>query len=296
MKLSAIKNVVTSKAGRQLLTVQKNSPKLLFGAGIVGVVATAVLASRATLKVDGVLDGHAKKLVNINITNHVDYSEDDRQKDKVILYVQTAMRLTKLYAPAVTIGVVSIFCLTSSHNILSQRNAGLAAAYAALDKGFNEYRERVLKDVGAEKEREYRYETETREFVEETNKGQKITHEQRVSGDPSIYAKIFGRDTTQNWNAESAYNMIFLRAQQNYANHLLQSRGHVMLNDIYDALGLDRTPAGAVVGWVKDHGDNYIDFGIFDRELEPKHAAFFTGREENLWLDFNVDGVVYEMI
>jgi hypothetical protein len=68
----------------------------------------------------------------------------------------------------------------------------------------------------------------------------------------------------------------------------------VFLNDVYDLLGMDRTPAGAVVGWVKGHGDGYITFMLDDNKREV--YDFFEGNEKSVWLDFNVDGVVYKLI
>jgi hypothetical protein len=88
--------------------------------------------------------------------------------------------------------------------------------------------------------------------------------------------------------------MMFLRAQQTYFNNILISRGHVFLNEVYDALGIDRTEAGAIVGWVIGGGDNKIDFGIFDGE-NPRTRAFVNGYEHSILLDFNVDGVIYDL-
>lgn len=298
MKFENVKNLVTSKVGRQVLVLQKHSPVILFSAGVVGVAATVVLACKATLKVEEVLVDHSKMMARVELTVHDNYSEEDRQKDKITLYVKTAMKLTKLYGPALTIGLASIACLTGSHHIMSQRNAGLMAAYTALEKGFDQYRKRVLADVGEDKDREYRYGTETREFVEETKTGPVVTREERAGVDgASVYAKLFGRDSSTSFNETSEYNLLFLKCQQNYMNDLLRSRGHVLLNDVYDALGLDRTKAGTVVGWFWDKGgDNYVDFGIFDREMNARHLDFFTGREDAILLDFNVDGTIYDKI
>lgn len=294
MNLSSVKNLITSKAGRQLLVMQKNSPTILFAAGIVGVVGTVVLASKATLRVEEILMDHAVTLEKINTVETADYDEDDRRQDKIVLYIQTATRMTKLYAPAVGVGMLAVACLTGSHHILTQRNAGLMAAYTALDKGFRAYRERVVADVGEAKDREYRHGSE-KVTVGENKNGKPVVVD-RVAGEPSIYAKLWGRDYSTSWEPNSDYNMVFLRSQQNYFNDLLQARGHVYLNEVYAGLGLPHTKEGAVVGWIKGQNDDYIDFGIFNRQMQPEHFDFFTGREEAIWLDPNVDGVMYDKI
>ena len=56
-------------------------------------------------------------------------------------------------------GGLSIAALTRSHNILTKRNAALTAAYGALEKGFSEYRARVVEKYGEEEDRDFRYGT-----------------------------------------------------------------------------------------------------------------------------------------
>lgn len=301
MNLKSISNTVTSKLGRQSLVLKQKSPTLMFGAGVVGVVGTVILASRATLKLEEVLDdtqsniGLAKSLRERTDVSDEKYSERDYQRDMTYIYIKAGLRITKLYGPAFALGLVSIGALTTSHITLTRRNAGLVAAYAAVDKAFGEYRERVLADVGEEKEREYYHGTESREVYSQKKNGEPKVEEIKTSAGRSPYARIF-EESNSNWSPTPEYNLIFLKAQQNYLNHQLQSRGHVMLNDAYDALGMDRTPAGAVTGWVKGHGDDYVDFGIWDDMSMARVHDFVTGREGAIVLDFNVDGVVYDKI
>lgn len=297
MNLSTIKTAVTSKAGRQLLLAQKNSPQLLFAGGIVGVVTGTVLACRATLKADAILADAQGTLKTIKRIENVKYTEDDLKKDQALVYFQTSVKLVKAYAPAVFVLSLSIAALTKSHTIMNQRNAGLMAAYAALEKGYDEYRRRVRDEFGDDKDREFRYGFEACEVVDETEKGQKISVVNRVKpGSPSQYAKFFD-EVNPNWSRQAEYNFLFLRSIQNYATDKLLAQGHLFLNEVYDMLGMDHTSAGAVVGWVlsKNGGDNFVDLGIWDGN-NPRARDFVNGREGSILLDFNVDGVIYDLI
>ena len=91
-----------------------------------------------------------------------------------------------------------------------------------------------------------------------------------------------------NWERRAEWNLLFLRNIQNWVNDLLLARGHVFLNDIYDRLGFDRTPAGQVVGWINNGtGAGHIDFVIDDHSTE---AVPFMG------ISFTPDGVIYDKI
>jgi hypothetical protein len=300
-KLSVAKTVVTSKAGRQLLKGQKHSPTLLFGAGVIGVVATAVMASKATLKLEETLDANdrlKRQAAQLLESIEDDYTASDYTKDMAQLKVRLVTSFGKLYAPAVGVGIFSICALTGSHVILTKRNTGLMAAYATLDKGFNEYRARVLAEVGPEKALELQHGAEKRDPEVYDPKGPKDQGTIHATG-LSPYSKLFSPQTSANWSPEPDYNHFFLRSQQAWMNDMLNAKGHVFLNEVYDCLGLERTSAGAVTGWVKNNkkgGDNFIDFGIFNGEDRQSFANFFTGSEDSIWLDFNVDGVVYDLI
>lgn len=111
----------------------------------------------------------------------------------------------------------------------------------------------------------------------------------------SQYARFFD-EACPAWTKNSEYNLSFLKLQQQYANDILKSKGHIFLNDVYDMLGMPRTKAGQVVGWVYNEtnpvGDNYVDFGIF----EEHNRKFVNGYETSILLDFNVDGCILEVL
>lgn len=296
-----VPNAVSAKIGRQILISQKHAPSILFVAGVAGMVATTILASKATLKVDEVLDKHQESMDTINEVAEnkpEDYSELDSKKDKTYVYIRTTVALARLYAPAVLCGVASITMLSKSHNMLMKRNAALTAAYATLDRAFKDYRGRIKAELGEDREKEIYYDLEACEIDPDENGGGKKTVAKQIGDNHySPYARLFDDRTSRSWSNEGSKNLLFLRCQQNYANDMLKSRGHLFLNEVYGFLGLDHTTAGAVVGWIYDGtGDNFVDFGVFSGDLTPEQYEFFLGKERGVWLDFNVDGVIYDKI
>lgn len=297
VNFSAIKNVITSKIARQILVTQKNSPTILFGVGVVGVVATVVVASKATLKLDDTLDDTQAKLElasEVRGRGQKNYTENDYRKDVAVVYVRSAGSIAKLYAPAFVVGVASIAALSGSHVILSKRNVGLTAAYAVLEKGFAEYRGRVLQDVGADKEREYHYGLVPKEIVEETEEGTKVRTVMAAGAESSSPYAVWFDDFSANWSKDPEYNRMFLQAQQNYANQRLHAHGYLLLNDVYVSLGIKRSKAGCVVGWVMGQGDNFVDFNIFGTDSDNR--VFVNRFSDAVLLDFNVDGIIYDKI
>lgn len=298
---------LTTTLARQTLVLKKHSPVIMFSAGVTGTVVSAVMACRATLKFDELVTEAEKHKAEMELTGDTKpevYSQDDLAKDLRLLRIQTFAKTAKLYAPAIGIGLVSVGLLTGSHVTLTRRNAAITAAYAVLDRGFNEYRERVRTELGDEKEREFRYGAQLKEIVEEGEHGHEVKTVKRIANNPngySIYARPFDK-TNKHWSDHPGDNRNFVLLHQGWFNDKLRVNGHVFLNEIYDSLGLPRTKEGAIVGWVKDGknkngervGDSFIDFGL--TENNDRINYFMSGEEGAVWLDFNVDGIVYDLI
>lgn len=290
------------------LKVIKHSPEILAGVGVVGVVGSLVMACKATTKLSDVLEESKEQLDKIkevaaDPAYEEKYSQDDAKKDTTITYVQTAMKVTKLYAPSVILCASSLGCLLASNNILKKRNAALSAAYMTVDKSFKEYRKRVADRFGEEVEKEIRYNIKAEEITKVDEDGNEVTETVKImdgTDDPnsySDYARFFDESCAA-WQNDAEYNLTFLKAQQQYANDLLKARGRLFLNEVYRMLGIDETKAGQVVGWVYNPdnptGDNFVDFGIYNMQRE-RVRAFVNGYEPNILLDFNVDGVIWNL-
>lgn len=281
---------LSRKVARQALVAKKNSPNLLFATGLVGSVATVVVACRATLKLEEVVEDTQSKLLQVEQLRSERYSEKDRKSDTQIVKVQGVVKIAKLYAPAVGLGVLSIACLTQSHRTLTQRNVALTAAYSGLAQAFSEYRQHVSDELGPEKEAEF-YHGVTVEHGKDENGKKTVV---KKAGERAPYSRMFAEGNPR-WQDTPEYNGFFLKSQQEYANLRLRANGHLFLNDVLTALGFPETSAGAVTGWLyeKGTGDSYVDFGIGDW---PEAKDFVHGKEGAILLNFNVDGIIYDKI
>lgn len=300
MKFNLTKHLppkVVAATGRKVLIVQRYSPEILFGAGVVGAVTATVLACRSTLKLGEVLDEAEKDKITLeNIPIGEGYSQREYDKNLAALKIRTVARVGKLYMPAVLMGSLSIGALTGSHYIMSSRQAGLMAAYAALDKGFKEYQARVTEELGEERAQQLRYDTVVHK---EKDADGKVIKTVRVdpNGKRSIYARVFD-ETSPEWVRNPEYNKLTLHAKQEYLNNLLHARGHMFLNEVYDQLGVPRSRAGSQVGWFVGKGgkgDSFIDFGMYN-STNPAVRDFVNGNEGSIWLDFNVDGPIWHLL
>ena len=279
-----VPDVVSRVAGSQALALKKNSPHIFFGVGLVGVVGGTVLACRATLKAEPILD---------EMKDNIEEVKNDLEGDKrdlAYVYARGSVKLAKLYAPAVAASGVGIACLTGSHVQLTKRNTALTVAYGALHTAFEEYRARVQEQLGVEEERDVYFGAETKKVKKD---GKSVEIKEFDPNKVSAYACFFDEHAT-NWVKDAEYNLAFVTAQQHYFNQRLQTRGFVFLNEVYEALGVPTTKAGQVVGWYAKNpkGDGYIDFNIYT----PENSRFVNGSERSILLDFNVDGNVWALM
>lgn len=310
MKNFELMNVVTRNINRVGFQLKKHSPEILVVVGIVGAVTSAVMACKATTKVNDILNDtksqvdKVHKVLEDEAISPEMYSEEDGKKDLAIIYAKTGLNFVKLYGPAVLLGAVSIASILASNNILHKRNIALAAAYTAVDTGFKEYRGRLIERFGKELDKELKYniksETVQEMVIDEKGNEQAVDKVIEVAN-PNIYsdyARCFD-DGCKGWTKDPELNLVFLKQMQQYANDKLRAKGHLFLNEVYDMLGFPRSRAGQIVGWIYDEknkvGDNFVDFGIYDATKQP-NRDFVNGYERVIWLDFNVDGPIWNMI
>ena len=292
---------------------KKHSPEILAVTGIVGIVTSAVMACKATTKVNDIIN-EAKETVDkihesvgkgLHTSDGEEYTEEVAKKDLTIVYAQTGLKFVKLYGPSVALGIASIVCMLGSNHILRKRNLALAAALTNVATSFKEYRGRLVDRFGKDVDRELRFGIKAKE-VEETvvdKDGNETTVTKTVEVvDPntahSLYSIVFCEGNT-GWTRNAELNKVFLIQQQNWANDKLKMNGVLTLNEVYDMVGAPRTAYGQIAGWVWTEdgtiGDNFVDFGLFDVNNE-KACDFINGREKSIILDFNCIGNILDYI
>jgi len=307
ISLSSIKSLTSTSLGRTGLILSKKSPEILLGVGVIGVVVGTVLACKATLKVESITKETKENLEKIgdareNNSEEI-YSEKDYKRDTAIIYVKTSVELAKLYMPAIAVTGVSIALIVGSHNILSKRNAAIAAAYKLIDAGFKQYRERVRNEYGEEADQKMRFGEKEITVIETNAKGKEKEVIKKVLGNKDIapYSFVWSEQTATQYKRSYDTNHSLLRSFERFANDILNTRGHIFLNEILDDLGLERTSVGAIVGWVKDYNphnpnnDQYITFGLNDPVNEERQDAH-EAMVQPWFLNFNVDGNIYDLI
>lgn len=310
-KIKLFNNVKTSfnKLG---MKTKKNSPEILIGVGLIGFGATAVLAFKAGTKYNEIKKERDEQLQEmkefVESNGFTDeYSEKDYNKDVAIVKGQCVLSVAKSLLPTVAVGTLSVASLLYSHKILRGRNAAIAAAYLAVDKGFKAYRENVVERFGEETDKELRHGVKEKEHIVKTVNSEtgEVSEKNELTkyvtdevGEISEYARFFD-ESCNGYKKDSEYNLKFLKMQQAYANEKLKAQGYLFLNDVYKMLGIPATKAGQVVGWIYDkempNGDNFVDFGIYNIHRE-KNRDFVNGYERSILLDFNVDGVIIDYI
>ena len=296
------------------LKVQKYSPEMLLVGGVICIVAGTVVACKQTLKVEEILDEHKEKRDDIcraeENTAVAEYTSEDASKDRAILVIRTGGKLVKLYAGAIGFEVLGLGMIFASYGIMKRRNVALLSAYKALDMAFKEYRGRVRDRYGEEVERSIFHGFEVDDMVD-PGTGEVAQVKKVGEGHMGQYAQVFGPETSICWQRDMDSNLFFLRKQEQWANEKLRENGHFFLNEAYDLLGLDRTEEGQYVGWIyggmpdangkRQPGVHEISFGIFDvdnpRGISAEDfAKHDSNRARELYLDFNVDGVICDML
>ncbi len=315
LKMNKMVAKISRGAHKVVFKMKKHSPEILVTAGIAGGIAATVVACKQTIKLEGVLankneemEAEKEKLEKVeNYEELVDekdnYTAEDAEEDKKVIEknmrlikFQTCVKVAKLYAPAVLIGGLSIAAILTSNNIMRKRNLALAASLASVNSAFEEYRKRVVAKYGEDVDYEMITGKSKDDVVIDAETGKPEETEQKELASPTC--KYYD-ETCKGYTGDPNLDLMTLRAKQDALTNKLKVQGHLFLNEVYDELGVTRTPIGQRLGWLYDEknpaGDNFVDFGIYD-DNSVANRRFVNGLDKYVLLNFNIDGDIVDKI
>lgn len=193
-----------------------NAPTILTVVGAAGVVGTAYLTGKASFKAAQILGEESPHL---------------NAKEKATL-------CWRLYIPAAGMGALTIAAIVGSNRIGTNRAAGLAAAYAISEKGFERYKAHVKEKFGENKAREVQDEL-----------AQKQVNENPPSSEMLIIGagKVLCRDS---WTGRYFHStMETIKKAQNDINYKALADDYPSLTEFYQRIGLRPVSASDAVGW-----------------------------------------------
>lgn len=337
----------------------KHKAQIAIGAGIVGNTAATVIACKQTLTAKKIVEDHkdrrneideAKEICRREIKiyetangqdkssktyqepcdseryeNFKKYLDHDYKKDLTRTYCKTGFKFMRHYALPAALYLASNIAICIGTGILTKQVTGLTTSLTAVTAAYADYRERVKKAIGEDAERRIftNEQIEVRKYKDVDDDGNEIEKEETIiktDGKYDPYAIKLDRCCYQYHN-DIQKTLSELKCLESDMNRQLIGRGMVTLNEVYEALGYNKTEAGAQVGWVyctdpeeqKLHGDGYISFGLFDHvdqngdaTLNPRaltdqwvdilnsHTSIRQNDtdEYDIWLYFNVDGPI----
>lgn len=225
--------------------VNRKSPEILIGLGIAGMITTTVLAVKATPKAMRLLDDVKKETWNEDPVNPMAHRE---------LKPLEVIKITwKCYIPAVVTGTVSIACLIGSNSVNARRNAALATAYKLSETALTEYKDKVVEEIGEQKEKVIREKI----AQDKVDKMQENKTEVVVVGSGDVLflepvcGKPFKSDIETVRKVINDFNYRMTTGQEEY----------ISLSEFYDEFGLRHTTASDDLGWnLGRDGQIDIDF------------------------------------
>lgn len=310
-------NGITKVLNKSKVFFKKNSPFILVTTGVGLMVAGTVVACKETMKVEEIVDTHLeyKEKIETLVADKTEvptedgevivYDEEYGKKCKRKLTALTIFKLVKNYAPAALLLIAGGLCIFKGVNILNGRLADTTAALAASTGAFSKYREYIRgTENGEQLDRDAisgkSIVKEISEAVDD-NGNLNVSEKDRTLFSPnSDTAVLFDETSTRMWNRNGAINHTNIVNVIEMANLKLKTRGYLFLYEIYEALGLDRTPTSQNMGWMLDSWNkecpwtdvSNIRCTVNGVDVMSEGLDLYDHDMEGWWLDFNCPGVI----
>ncbi len=208
-------------------TAHQNKSSIYAAIAIGGVASTAYLASKASIKASKIISEHKK-----------DNGEIEEPLEKVKVYTPLVW---KLYIPTAASAATTVGCILMANKVNAQKTAAAISAYTLTEKAFTEYKEKVVDQIGANKEQKIRDEITEDALKKTTLKDSLILP---GSGD-ILCCEMYTRRYFMS-------DMETLRKAQNDVNMAIFDEIYVTLDYFYSLIGLSTTSHSNELGWDSD--------------------------------------------
>lgn len=210
--------------------VVDNSPGILTGLGVAGAVTTVVLTGREAFRVG----------MDASTQYHEALKEGEPLPEHLLETGHLIKTYWKGFIPAGISGVATVTCIIAANHIGTRRTAAIAAAFRLSEKLTEEYKDRVVKALGVQKEEKMRSEL-TKDRMINAGGAENIII---VGTEVIFYDELSGRFFKN--------DMENVRKAVNDINHQVNNFYSASLTDFYEAIGLSPTSFSDDVGWNTD--------------------------------------------
>lgn len=233
---------LASLAGSAQKLVTNNSPAILTAAAVVGVVATAVLVAKAAPKA------------------HTDIQNEKSERTDEVTIVDQTRLVWKHYIPAAATGAATIACIIGANTISTKRSAALASAVGLSEYAFKEYRQKVVEQLGENKETKV-HDAVMRDVVDRNP----ISDNQVIitGNGKSVFLDSFT-------GLYFETDMESVRRAVNDINEQIFGQDSASLNEFYNLLGVKANKVGDELGWTQT---NKLDLRYSSQLMDDGRAC-----------------------
>lgn len=221
----------------------KQSPLICTCLGAAGVIATAVLTGRATIKAVRIADG-------------MDRFDLDEGKTIYPPQKEIVKAVWKEYIPAAATGFATIALIFGANALNKKQQATIMSAYALLDQTYREYKNKVKEVLGKESE----------EKVEDAIAREKCKAYPTIpKGDNLLFFDPFYGEPFER-------TMLEVQEAEYRLNQKFAIEGEATLNDFYELLSLSPISTGDYIGWTQEASYDNYNYQWIEFEHIPKEG------------------------